>query len=383
MIVVNSVVRICLKIASILLFLITILAGYGGYVNPSLSAFPSMALLVFPYLAIATLIVSVIWIATRHFIFGCVGVASILLCAGPFSTVVPFHFSEKPQEGEKTFKLLTFNSLHLKDIRADKRTGDTDVNRALSYLINSGADVICLQELFSFHRQVRGQARGEMQLDSLFSIYPFIGGDEASDLKVLSKYPIKPLGYKLDVSSSFAAAGFYLISLPGGFRMTLVNVHLTSYLLTEKERHILTSIKSKEGAKESVGEFKGSVYGKLKKAFVERGKVAENLVQILANVDGPAVVCGDFNDVPSSWAYRRFTEEGFHDAYAAVGFGPLHTFNKYLFYFHIDQILYRGALKPLCVERGPLDTSDHYPLIAEFAYAVPDRLPVAPDRLEK
>lgn len=44
------------------------------------------------------------------------------------------------------------------------------------------------------------------------------------------------------------------------------------------------------------------------------------------------------------------------------------TYNKHLFWFHIDQILYRGAIRPLSVKKGSLKSSDHYPLTAEFEF---------------
>ena len=58
----------------------------------------------------------------------------------------------------------------------------------------------------------------------------------------------------------------------------------------------------------------------------------------------------------------------FEDAYAQTGFGPMITYNKHLFWFHIDQILYRGAIRPLG-EKARLKSSDHYPPpTAEFEF---------------
>ena len=39
-----------------------------------------------------------------------------------------------------------------------------------------------------------------------------------------------------------------------------------------------------------------------------------------------------------------------------------------MFYFHIDQILYKGDLKALSVRKGKIKTSDHYPLLSEFEF---------------
>ena len=39
-----------------------------------------------------------------------------------------------------------------------------------------------------------------------------------------------------------------------------------------------------------------------------------------------------------------------------------------MFYFHIDQMLYRGNLEALSLKIGKINSSDHYPLIGEFAF---------------
>ena len=39
-----------------------------------------------------------------------------------------------------------------------------------------------------------------------------------------------------------------------------------------------------------------------------------------------------------------------------------------MFYFHIDQMLYRGPLKALSLKVGKINTSDHYPLIGVFEF---------------
>ncbi|MDE7510540.1 MAG: endonuclease/exonuclease/phosphatase family protein, partial [Muribaculaceae bacterium] len=80
----------------------------------------------------------------------------------------------------------------------------------------------------------------------------------------------------------------------------------------------------------------------------------------------PTVICGDFNDVPASWTYRLFLKEGFKDAYCATNFFPTYTFYPHGFYFHLDQMLYRGDIRPLGVDRLDIRTSDHLPLLATF-----------------
>ena len=60
------------------------------------------------------------------------------------------------------------------------------------------------------------------------------------------------------------------------------------------------------------------------------------------------------------------------DAYTDSAFGPTITYIDSRFYFHIDQILYRGDMRAVGIERGNIKSSDHYPLIATFLWNAAD-----------
>lgn len=77
---------------------------------------------------------------------------------------------------------------------------------------------------------------------------------------------------------------------------------------------------------------------------------------------------GDFNDVAGSYAYRTIRSCGLKDAYAQTAFGPTITYNASRFYFHIDQIFYRGNLRAVSIWRGKSRSSDHYPVSATFLW---------------
>ena len=64
---------------------------------------------------------------------------------------------------------------------------------------------------------------------------------------------------------------------------------------------------------------------------------------------------------------RRLADCNMHEVYPEVGFGPMITYYDNNFYFRIDHTLYRGALKPLRMERPSVKFSDHYPNITTFA----------------
>lgn len=358
----KMILRPALKVVSCLIYIITVVAAYGGYMNPQWWTLPSLAVLFFPYFAILTLIIAAVWLITRRYIIGAIGILALLACGPTFSQAVPFRFGNRASDQGKTFKLITFNSLHMQDIR--KPGGD--YSRSLHFLIHSGADFICLQELHGFGPPEIPK-KYQSQLDSLLTIYPYISTDWSREVEFASKYPFEQITIKLGDDVKYGSCAAYRVTIDSQ-ELTIVNVHLPSYLLTENERNIITDAKDRQGVKKSLKEFEGSVYKKMKSAFAERAQVSNAIAEFAAGIEGNVIVCGDFNDVPGSWAYRNFIKRGFEDAYAQTGFGHIITYNEHLMYFHIDQILYRGDFVPLYVRKERLSASDHYPLVAEFEF---------------
>lgn len=365
MIITGPIFRLAGRIVTICLYILTIAASFSGKMNPEYFTFPAILNLVLPYLIILTLVAILIWAITRRWIIAGLGVATIILCSGAARMATPIGFPSKAPEGSVTFSLITFNSLHFADLRQPDYPG----NRAIEFLIESGVDIICLQELESFFRETEVRHKiPQAQLDTLKMIYPYwetIRG--YSDLRILSKYPLHQ-DYEMEEPPSWPPDyAFFSVDIKGK-KLRLINAHLTSYDLNEEERNVVTNMKSVNSAKSSVKEFKSSIYSKMRNSFRKRGEVAERLLGEIENYTGPVIICGDFNDVPASWTYRKFINAGFRDAYTETAFGPVSTYNEHLFFFHLDQILYRGDLMPLNCRRLKIDTSDHYPMMAEFAF---------------
>lgn len=356
----KKVLTVTAKVVCIFLFAFTLLSAYGGYFNPERWTVPAIGVLFFPYFAIATLLVSATLLICRKYFFGCIGIGVLMACGPTFFTALPFRFGNEPIDKEKTFKMVTFNCLHLQDSKNQK----PGTNRSLAFLIKSGADFICLQELYAL-KGAEIKPYMQAQIDTLNKLYPYQSADNR-EVEFISKYPFEPLTVRFP-DMKYGSVGAYRLDIDGE-QLTVVNVHLPSYLLSNAERRIITEAHTKEGVKKSIKEMEGTVYHKMKNAFRTRAKVSKAVAEYAESLPGNVIVCGDFNDVPGSWTYRNFTKRGFEDAYAQTGFGHIITYNQHLMFFHIDQILYRGELQPLNVTKERVKASDHYPLIAEFEF---------------
>lgn len=363
--VVSQIFKIALKILTFILYALTVFSAFGGRINPHFFALPSVFALFLPYLAIATIVAAAGWLCAKKFFTAALGALTVFICLGPITTAIPLHGSKKAEEGNRTFKIMTYNVMHGSDFRIPKSPG----NRTFEYIINSGADIVCLQELRYFSKDEIKNFTPSLR-DSLYKVYPYRAGDDVADLKILSKYPVKLLN--LPAYPRYATqweghqnADFFRINVDGT-PLTVVNMHMNSYRLSWKEREVVTDIKSISTAKESMAEFKDSIRQKLTSSLEKRADNADRIRKALNEVKGNLIVCGDFNDVPESYAYRLIKGDDLKDAYVETNFGPTFTFNAHRFYFQLDQILYRGNMRALSVTKGKIDSSDHYPLIAEF-----------------
>ena len=355
---------LAMRIVSIVVYLATILAAFGGRINPDYLTFPSLLCLAFPYLAIFSIILIAFWALSRKIIFCALGIATIVICLTPLSVTFPLGSSRKPMPEGKPFKIISWNVLHTQDIRQPEYPG----NRALEFLIESDADVVSLTELRTFEKkEIHNLTQG--LLDSLFHTYPYHAGQSSSDIKVLSKYPVERLEKTRKDERGNYSFDLFKIRFPEN-ELVVAMVHLYSFGLSKEERNVVTEINSMQTAKTSMEEFKGSIKQKLRTGFRRRAEDATVLRSILDDIplNIPLIVCGDFNDVPTSWTYNIIRGDDMRDLYTETNFGPGITYNLHAFYFHIDQMLYRGPLEGIDLKIGKIDSSDHYPLIGEFQF---------------
>lgn len=354
------ILRIIGKFLTYLLYLVTIMSAYGGFIPPRLWALPSMLTLVFPYLLILCILVALGWLIGKRIFTAISGGLTVVACWPVAIAACPVAFSTEPTK--PCFSIMTYNVYNLRDYQHPRAKG---YSRSLSTVIDSEADIVCLQELYDMPSPNSDRS---LQFDSLRYIYPYIIKGKPFEgyitpYMLLSKFP----AHEVKIPTSYwNDCALYRIQLPGQ-ELHVLNVHLTSYQLTSRERKVVSNIRGLRSARESLRMDK-SLYSKLSTAFRERAKLSRHIRQLIDSIPDPLIICGDFNDVPGSYAYRTIRGSDMSDAVAKTTFGPIITYNAHGFLFHIDQILYRGDLQPNNTTRGSIKSSDHYPVTTIFSY---------------
>lgn len=231
----------------------------------------------------------------------------------------PFH---RAGENDKQLTLVSWNV----DLFGGGYQDYSNLAPAAALIKQQGPDIICLQE--RPHTNV-------MHWDSIraaFSDYPYCvkntREDEVLNLVIFSLYPLENAKdhYFADTYNKFMQVDVQI----GPQTLRLFNVHLQTTGIGEDNNIIKNAQK--------------------------RNHQAQELAQCIQESPHPLIVCGDFNDTRSSYAYRTIAK-GLHDTAEAAGlWHPLGTFSNV---FKIDHILCSKDLKLQNYEVVSNDISDH------------------------
>lgn len=105
---------------------------------------------------------------------------------------------------------------------------------------------------------------------------------------------------------------------------------------------------------------------KLGAAYRVRASQADSVSKLVSSSPYPVMVVGDFNDLPSSYAYTKI-RANLKDAFVEKGFGLGWTFSEKIFKFRIDHILYDPSIKLVDFKLdNKVHFSDHYPLYCKI-----------------
>lgn len=359
-------VRRSSMILSGMIALLVILAAYSGHISPlAHGGYWGLLGLAFPFIlagAILWMLLQLLFCRAGSLIV----LAALIASGGPILNYCPLHFF-KPSAPEDAprIKVLTYNTLEFREF-SPQELGDQTRNRTMDYIINSGADIVCLQEVKYINVRNFSSVTSE-DLSTLQKLYPYIIHN-GEDVMLLSKFPVA--GIHLDYTRQEFGGDLaaYRVDLHG-IRLTVFNVHLQSIGLTQEDKELYGDLTKghTDGLRQEWREVKSSLLSKIAAANVARGRQIDKIVRYIEHYGGPNVmVSGDFNDVSASYSLWRLRQAGLKEVYPQVGLGPIITYKSSRIIFGIDHICVRGALHPLWLKRGKLHSSDHYPVLAEF-----------------
>ena len=269
----------------------------------------------------------------------------------------------KTVESDSSIRVLSYNVHNFKHI--DGGTGqEAFANQVMDMVREQNPDILCCQEFAGFKSGVTRQKCIDIFAEEAGFQYVYYNrhNNYAGNV-IFSKYPIE----KVSEVSDFAKENTYgvMVSVDAGDKgqFHVANVHLLSYMITDREIESLTTPQERQEY-EALGK---TLVHKLNFAFQCRSEELQKVIAGLEPIEGPIIICGDFNEPPLSYNYRQMQKAGFFDTFTKAGRGIKPTYAGKLPLLRIDYIWANDGVMPLNFKRHRWKASDHYPIILDFS----------------
>ena len=368
----RRLIRRILIFINILLAGVLLLSYLSVHVSPARYWMFAFLGLSYPYLLSLNILFCIFWLLFLKWEF-VLSLAAILIGWNQLANLVQFHFrsgeeqvqaknlSRQERIDQGLIKVLSFNvhAFNLYNWNKDPES----LNNILDFIKKEDPDILCIQEFYA-------EKQGKVTLNDVH--------------RALKKTPYKHIYYTIDgesngkygiaTFSSLPVAGKGVISfdntlnaciftniLAGEDTLRIYNNHLQSIYLEQRNYLLLDSLSLRYN-EEQINELKDISF-RIRRAFVKRALQADKIADHMRNTPYPAIVCGDFNDTPSSYTYHKL-RNGLADAFVEAGSGFGNTYEGSFPSFRIDYILHDKSMETVYFKRIKTRLSDHYPLIS-------------------
>lgn len=344
-----------------------LLAYAAVHISPVHVALPAFFGLAYPYILLANIIFMVFWAANLKK-EALLSLTVILLGLTHLNNFIRFGAGS---DEVGTVSLLTYN---VRLFNQYEGSGSSEKEVA-AIIRGESPDIICLQEFYSSQKALSSVRDFASLLGGRYEVHYKSMPDRTSTfygIVTLSSFPVINRGDIVHpLSSSLTIFTDIVIS---DDTIRVYNNHLQSFRLKKLDRTFIEDISSGPD-NEFIREFR-VLSGSLRQGFIERARQAEALHEHIKESPYPVVICGDFNDTPVSYSYRKI-RKGLHDAFLVAGSGAGFTYRDKYPPNRIDYILFEDPMEctRFAIIREKL--SDHYPVTANFI--INRDLPVIPE----
>lgn len=335
----------------------------AGHVSPGTLWFLPFFGLAYPLLLAANIFFVLWWLFLRRMFF----LFSLLTIVAGYPELkstfaLNFSESELPDSvnSNNTLKVMTFNC-RLFDLY--NWTHNLETRENIFYMLRTESpDIICFQEFFHSEREpYRNIDKLEkvLRAKNLHVEYTTILRNK--DHWGIATYSAYPVIRKKTIRFGNKGGNICLATdvVAGKDTIRIFNVHLESIRFKPEDYKFVENF----GSDKESQELKKSkrIIGKLKIAFERRARQADLLKKEIDDSPYKVIVCGDFNDTPTSYTYRTVSKN-LEDAFMESGSGMSQTYVGAFPSFRIDYILHDKNFSSFGYEVIQEKFSDHYPV---------------------
>jgi len=336
---------------------VLLLVAYSSvFINPDFIAFPAFFGLAYPYLLLINIIFIIVWaINFKKEII--ISLLVILLGLNHFNNYIRFGNDET---GDYDFNILSYNIRLFNHYDSEKNSEQAIVK----YLDSVNSDIVCLQEFYLNGRTSSLDNRFVRPVSNDYDIHSKfvrIKDTRHYGIVTLSRFPVIDRGDILHPNSGSLSIYTDILIDTDTFR--IYNNHLQSFKLRRMEKSLLEEVYGGD-QNDTMKDLKDISFS-LKQGFVRRARQALTVKEHIDSSPYPVIVCGDFNDTPISFTYRKM-RKNLQDAFVESGKGAGFTYKGNYPPNRIDYILFDESLISTGYKTERIRLSDHYPITAYF-----------------
>jgi endonuclease/exonuclease/phosphatase family metal-dependent hydrolase len=340
-----------------LAILCLLLSYCAGYINPAtfwLMAFFGIA---YPILLLLNLFFVLYWIlqwkpiALWSFFIVAIGWNSL------FSFFQISTTSEKPNN--KDVKIMSYNCM-LFDLYNWSKNAQS---RSLIFndLAEENPDILCLQEYYT------SEEKGDFNntdtltkfLKTKYAHIEYTTTMRKYDhwgVATFTKHPIVRKG-AIDFNTKWNNTCIYTDMLIAGDTIRVYNIHLASLHFGKADYKFISDVIEQNETEDIEGS--KNILRLLKRAFLIRAKQASIVAEHIKTCKYKVIVCGDFNDTPYSFAYKKVKGD-LYDSFKESGNGIGSTYAGKIPAMRIDYILHDKSITAYNYKRQEETITDHY-----------------------
>lgn len=346
---------------AVLLLLISYLSVY---INPKSFSIIAFFGLGYPIILATNILFIIFWFFVKPR-FSFISILFILLGWNNLGHLVQFNSSKEISEDINYTKVLTYNIQNfVKENTSTTKYIESFKNQEeiTDFIVNQKAEIICLQEVlydkenFEQFPEQLGNKFG-CQYSLARNYYPNRKG-KIDALIILTKYPMINTGHFEYLEKTI---GLYCDITIENDTVRVYNLHLASIHFRREEYDFISDITKQQNQEE----FKTNtlnVISKMNTAFIKRGNQTNIITSHIDKSPYPVIICGDFNDTPSSYAYREISKnltDGFVES--GRGFGITYAGENFPA-FRIDYIFFDPRYNSIEFKKHKIQFSDHFPI---------------------
>ncbi len=351
--------RLIIVLLNIIAVLALVLVKYGSLVSPNTTIISAHASLLLIPIVLVNIAFVIFWLLLRKW-WAFLSLVAIIVFAGTIKSAFPLNIG-KPNVDTTRQKItvLSYNTMNTGMLKKHKKD---DLNEVVQYILDSDADIVCMQEFAVSRNEHQFQSD---DFEEVFKKYPHKHVSFQLDkwsmnigLATLSKFPIIEKR-NIDFDAEFNLSMFTDIVI-GNDTIRVINNHLESNRITAQDMKKTSELRT-DFSSDKLAEMTKYLSRKMSTAYKVRAKQADRVAEIIQNSPYKVISCGDYNDVPSSYTYSRVKSD-MKDAFKEVGNGLGLTYVRSFYRFRIDYIMFDKSFQVANYKKGSLKASDHYPI---------------------